>query len=269
MTGWLGWGAAQVLVPGLPSVGVSSLQAGALSLCTLAGITLSSSFKFFGDGCADFHRALVLGVPALCCAPIGAIAAGRVPGRTLQVAFHTVTVCVMPAQAVYFAWKLQQPKPEQQQQEQHEQEEGDASAAAAALAPLPPPPSVLEATQHAAFGGLCGFMSGFLGVAGLPFVVTWFTAMSDLTHQQCVGTTFMAVTPAVLTGSAAHFIKGNVPLAVFGPLALGAMSGTYLGAAAHLATPTAVLQGALGVSFALAGWRSTMTLRRLLSVAAR
>jgi hypothetical protein len=174
--------------------------------------------------------------------------AGRVAGRTLQIAFNSLTVVVMPAQAVFFAWKLSQPAAAAP---------GDTTATVA-LAPLPPPPSALEATQHAIFGAMCGFGSGFLGVAGLPFVVrslltyrelitemefvvllkwprifsvfaiqnlaippvqqtqsfdtllgcslthafgaqvTWFSAASDLTHQQCVGTTFMAVTPAVL-----------------------------------------------------------------------
>jgi uncharacterized membrane protein YfcA len=89
--------------------------------------------------------------------------------------------------------------------------------------------------------------------------------MSDLTHQQCVGTTFMAVTPAVLAGTAAHFFKGNVPIVVFAPLALGAASGTYLGAAAHLATPTEILQSVLGLSFAVAGCRSGLALRTLMS----
>ena len=260
MTGWLGWGAAQVLVPGLPGVGVSPLQASALSLCTLAGITLSSSLKFLGEGCADTWRALALGVPAVCCAPIGAVAAGRVSGRILQLAFHVVTVTMMPVAAGHFAWKLQQSDPAQRSQEEH---------GVTLFAPLPPSPTALESGQHAVFGGVCGFMSAFLGVAGLPWVVTWFSVMSDLTHQQCVGTTFMAVTPAVLTGTAAHFLKGNVPLVVFVPLALGATSGTYLGAVAHLATPTAVLQGGLGLSFAVAGYRSARTLRTLLSRASQ
>ena len=261
MTGWIGWGAAQILVPGLPSVGVSPLQAGALSLCTLAGITLSSSAKFLGEGCADMHRALALGVPAVLCAPLGAIAAGRVAGRTLQIAFHAVTVVMMPAAAGHFAWKLQQSGATQSSEQQRDAELLLVHAAAS----LPPRPSALEAAQHAAFGGLCGFGSAFLGVAGLPWVVTWFSVMSELTHQQCVGTTFLAVAPAVLAGTAAHFYRGNVPLVVFVPLAFGATTGTYLGAAAHLATPTAILQGVLGLSFAVAGCRSALTLRSLLS----
>ena len=262
MTGWIGWGAAQVLVPGLPSVGVSPLQAGALSLCTLAGITLSSSAKFLAEDCADMRRALALGVPAVLCAPLGAIAAGRVAGRTLQIAFHAVTVVMMPAAAGHFAWKLQQSGPAQSSEQQRDAELLHVAA------PLPPAPSALESAQHAAFGGVCGFASAFLGVAGLPWVVTWFSVMSELTHQQCVGTTFLAVAPAVLAGTAAHFFKGNVPLVVFAPLALGATIGTYLGAAAHLATPTAILQGVLGLSFAVAGCRSALTLRALLSRAA-
>ena len=81
------------------------------SLCTLAGITASSALKFFGGGAADLPRALALGAPAVLCAPLGAVVAGRVTGRTLKLAFNTLTVVVMPAQACYFTWKMLQPVP--------------------------------------------------------------------------------------------------------------------------------------------------------------
>ena len=196
-TGWLGWGVAQILIPGLPSMGCTPLQAGALSLCTLAGITSGSSLKFFENGQADIARALALGVPAVVCAPIGAVAAGRVAGRTLQLVFNTLTVIVMPAQALYFARKIQQQNAAAAAaggEGGDTPNGGGASSTQAGLAPLPPPPSALESTKHAVFGGVLGFGSGFLGVAGLPFVVTWFAATSALSHQQCVGTTFLACT---------------------------------------------------------------------------
>lgn len=149
--------------------------------------------------------------------------------------------------------------------------------------------------MHAAFGGLIGFGSGFLGaslgagtkvsspgavrgcgvtwakrawagVAGLPFVVTWFNATSELSHQQSVGTTFLAVTPAVFTGAVAHIVRGNVPFVMFVPIAAGAALGAGLGAGLHLVTPTEVLQGALALSFAAAGLRGALALRRLLAV---
>ena len=113
------------------------------------------------------------------------------------------------------------------------------------------------------FGAAMGLACGFLGVAGLPFVVSWLALSTDLTHQQCVGTSFMACLPAVAAASLAHTISGNVPLALYAPLAAGAMLGTYAGAWAHLATPTPILQLAFGSTLFLAGARGVWTLRRL------
>jgi len=83
-------------------------------------------------------------------------------------------------------------------------------------------------------------------------------------HSSQDGSDIVADRPAVVVGSAAHMWSGNVPMAVLGPLTLGSLSGCYLGAAAHLATPVSVLQGALAASFVLAGGRGALHLRRLL-----
>jgi uncharacterized membrane protein YfcA len=265
MTGWLGWGAAQVLIPGLPGLGATPLQAGALSLCTLAGITLASSYKFFEEESADLPRAVALGVPALLFAPLGAVAAGRVAGHTLQMTFNALCVVVMPAQSAYFSWKLFQPAAAVASTSPSTST-STSSSTNSQLAALPSPPGTLESTYHALFGTLIGFSSGFLGVAGLPFVVTWYSTMSDLTHQQCVGTTFMACTPAVLAGATAHIVRGNVPFVILAPLAVGATVGTYIGAIGHLNTPTPILQGAIALSLAVAGGRAGFSLRRLLAM---
>jgi uncharacterized membrane protein YfcA len=222
---------------------------------------MAGSFKFFSEDSADFPRAVALGIPAVLLAPLGAVAAGRVSGRTLQLAFNGMSAVILPAQAAYFAWNLTQTDntvaPSETQTETQ-------PPSADNLAALPPPPSKTEQTQHALFGGLIGFSGGFMGVAGLPFVVMWFNLMSDLTHQQSVGTTFMACTPAVLAGAGAHIFRGNVPLVMLAPLAVGASVGTYLGSMGHLATPTPVLQAAFAFSLALAGGRAGFTVRRLL-----
>ena len=106
-TGWVGWGAAQILIPGLPRIGATPLQAGALSICTLLPITLSSFTKFWSSGAADVERSAAIGIPAVLCAPIGAILAGKVSGRTLQVAFNSSTSVMMPVMACYFFWASQ------------------------------------------------------------------------------------------------------------------------------------------------------------------
>eukprot|EP01048_Picozoa_sp_COSAG05_P011225 COSAG05_NODE_1044_length_6057_cov_9.395267_4_plen_321_part_00 len=246
-TGWVGWGAAQILTPFLPVAGATPLQSSALSLCTLFGITVSSGVKFLSDGAADYKRAAALGIPALLCAPIGAALASRVLGRTLQVSFAYSTVVMMPLMGLFFFWKSQK----------------NGAPTAANKTAAVPPPAVAEQTMHAAFGGGLGLFCGFLGVAGLPFVVAWLSMSTELSHQQCVGTTFLAMVPAVGAATFYHIFRGNVPLALLGPLALGATVGTFVGAQAHLATPTSVLQIAFGTTLFMAAARAGMTLRNL------
>ena len=160
-TGWVGWGAAQILTPFLPVAGATPLQSSALSLCTLFGITVSSGVKFLSDGAADYKRAAALGIPALLCAPIGAALASRVLGRTLQVSFAYSTVVMMPLMGLFFFWKSQK----------------NGAPTAANKTAAVPPPAVAEQTMHAAFGGGLGLFCGFLGVAGLPFVLAWLSSM--------------------------------------------------------------------------------------------
>ena len=74
-TSFVGWGAAQVLIPGLAgaTIGATPLQAAALNLCALSAITATSAAVLQkGASAVDPWTALSIGVPAALCAPLGA-----------------------------------------------------------------------------------------------------------------------------------------------------------------------------------------------------
>ena len=158
-TAFFGWGAAQVLIPGLAStaVGATALNAAALNLCALSAITAVSAVVFQkGAGAVDPWTALTIGAPAMVCAPLGAVAARRVAGRTLQIAFHATTVVCMPLQALSFVSRWRSSTVPSSGTPR-----GTAHLWRLDAAPLWRSPQTL---QHAAFGIGCGFLSGCLGV---------------------------------------------------------------------------------------------------------
>eukprot|EP00947_MAST-08B_sp_MAST-8B-sp1_P004018 g4018.t1 len=211
VTGLLGWGSAQVVTPGLTQwVGVTPLQAGGASLMTLAGITTFGAARFSMDGAADWSVAAALGLPALAASPLGVRAARRVAGRTLQLSFNTMTVALTTPQVAIFAHKYFYPPPK----------EDERSAATTATdkpvtekeggqGKTEPVQAFFDSqhyarlVQHAAFGSVIGFIGGFNGVAGLPWMISYLTlAETSLPHHTVMGTTFAACTPMVLLGLA-------------------------------------------------------------------
>ena len=279
-TSFVGWGAAQVLIPGLAgaTIGATPLQAAALNLCALAAITATSAAVLQkGASAVDPWTALSIGVPAAVCAPLGALAARRVAGRSLQLAFHSVTVVVLPLQGLAFVRRWRGDQQEQQQQQQ--QQSGDDGAAAAAAPIRGAKPRGVEHLwsfsaapdwtspaflRHEAFGVACGFFSGFLGVAGLPYVVSYLTYSTAMEHATVVGTTMAAVTPAVFVGAATHAIAGSVPFTLAVPLMVASAAGCVVGGNIALQTPETALQIIFVATLALAGLRSARTLTLLL-----
>jgi len=257
-TAFVGWGAAQVLIPGLvsPAVGATALNAAALNLCALSAITAVSAVVFEkGAGAVDPWTALSIGAPAMACAPLGAIAARRVAGRTLQIAFHGITVVCMPLQGLSFASRWRRA----------ERSSGPARGMAQ-LWHLDAAPSLRspETMRHAGFGTVCGFLSGFLGVAGLPYVVSYLTYATTLEHNAVVGTTMAAVAPSVVVGALAHCSSGSAPIALAAPLMVAAGAGCVVGGSAALRVPEAALQALFVATLALASVRSGRTLFVLL-----
>ena len=129
----------------------------------------------------------------------------------------------MPVQATWFAYKLissegkEKKKEEEKEKEKQEGEQDEEVNKHNILSHERETLTIATSLQHVAFGAALGLGGGFLGIAGLPFVVSWLSVSSDLTHYECIGTSFLSCVPSVLAGSAAHLARRNVPLAMLAP----------------------------------------------------
>jgi uncharacterized membrane protein YfcA len=255
-TGFLGWGAAQVIIPGGAWMGCTPLQASAASLSTLAVITLGSGFRFWQADQADLVIAVSMGLPALICAPLGVYCARSVSARALQIGFNTMTTVLVPIQILAVARKMKLGSSDHA-------DSAPLLAGEATSWQADHPWSLLALTST--FGAALGWTCGFMGVAGLPFVVTYLTVATELPHHVIIGTTFASVTPTVLAAVASHLHAKTAPVALLPPLLGSAGVGCLAGATLGLYTPPEILQLLFILTLVAAGTRSGLTLNRLLA----
>ena len=78
-------------------------------------------------------------------------------------------------------------------------------------------------------GLAAGFFSGLFGVGGGLIVVPGLVVIMRLDHRRAVGTSLLAILPAVLGSLGAYAVAGSVNFLVGGLLALGAVAGAQLG----------------------------------------
>ncbi len=78
-------------------------------------------------------------------------------------------------------------------------------------------------------GLAAGVFSGLFGVGGGLIVVPGLVAVLGLDHRRAVGTSLLAIAPAVLASLASYSVTGSVDLVVGGLLALGAVFGAQAG----------------------------------------
>ncbi len=81
----------------------------------------------------------------------------------------------------------------------------------------------------AGIGLAAGFFSGLFGVGGGLIIVPGLVVIMHLDQRRAVGTSLLAIVPAVIGSLVAYAVAGSVDLAVGGLLALGAVAGAQLG----------------------------------------
>jgi uncharacterized protein len=92
-------------------------------------------------------------------------------------------------------------------------------------------------------GLVSGYLSGLFGVGGGVIVVPAVTvSCPDLSHQQALATSLAAMCLPALLGTWTHYQAGHCALTVAPYLALGALTGAYLGGQVALQSNENVLQ---------------------------
>jgi len=87
LAGVLGIGGGTILVPLQVSLGIPPVQAAATSNLSIVMTSIAGSIQNWRMGMLDLKRVILLGIPALLTAQVGAIIASRLPSYLLLAAF--------------------------------------------------------------------------------------------------------------------------------------------------------------------------------------
>lgn len=222
----LGLGVAQSAPIGLLAVGLAAATSAALGL---------------RDGIVRYRAALLMGGLAMGLAPLGVLAAQRVPNAPLTLAFAAVLALS--------AWRMWQ-------RARHAPGAGGARAAL---------PCVLDArdgrlvwtrpcAQALALTGVAaGLLSGLLGVGGGFVIVPALTRFTELSARSVVATSLAVIALASIGGVGAAAWHGAIAWRLALPFALGSVTASLLArlVAARVAGPR-LQQGFAVVSAAVA-----------------
>ena len=74
-----------------------------------------------------------------------------------------------------------------------------------------------------------GFFAGLFGIGGGLIIIPGLVVVLGMDHRRAVGTSLLAIVPAIAVGVAAYAYGGSVDLAAGGLLAIGAVTGAQLG----------------------------------------
>ncbi len=100
----------------------------------------------------------------------------------------------------------------------------------------------MELLRLLVLGLVAGAFSGLLGVGGGIILVPAMVVLLGFEPKLAVGTSLAIIIPTALSGALTHLSRGNVDLRAAGLIALGAIGGAYVGAAAASVLPGNVLQ---------------------------
>jgi uncharacterized membrane protein YfcA len=197
-------GLAQAAPIGLLAVGLAAAMSASLGL---------------RDGIVRYRAALLMGGLAMALAPLGVVAAQRVPNTPLTIAFAAVLALS--------AWRMWQ--------RAHRALRPPADAPAHATLPC-----VLDArdgrlvwtrpcAQALAFtGAFAGILSGMLGVGGGFVIVPALTRFTELSARSIVATSLAVIALASIGGVGAAAWKGAIAWDIALPFAIGSVLASLL-----------------------------------------
>jgi uncharacterized protein len=197
-------GLAEAAPIGLLAVGLAAAMSASLGL---------------RDGIVRYRAAMLMGGLAMVLAPLGVVAAQRVPNTPLTIAFAAVLALS--------AWRMWQ----------RAQRALRPPAGAPAHATLP---CVLDArdgrlvwtrpcAQALAFtGAFAGILSGMLGVGGGFVIVPALTRFTELSARSIVATSLAVIALASIGGVGAAAWKGAIAWNIALPFAVGSVSASLL-----------------------------------------
>lgn len=230
--GLVGWGGAQVLIPGLTRfAGFTSQKAAATSLCSLSFSAVIGAASFAAEGHVDATTALAIAVPALGGARLGLVASRKLTSEQHRLFFDVASTIMLPTHLYV----------------QHRAANAPESRVEAPL------------VVHAAFGVFCGALSALMGVGGLPLTMSYLTLATETPHHLVQGTAMMSVSPAIVASAGGRFLAGEVAAKTVATAAAGSITGTAIGSQVALALSEEQLRQCFMGSLVLLGGRSAVS----------
>lgn len=213
--GLVGLGGGVVMVPMLVGMtGLRQQQAHGTSLVALVFTGLVGAASYSSRGKVDLTGALLLAVPAVLTARLGARYAHALPEWKLKRAFGGFLLFVS-ALLVSKTWIAGGATP------------SEGAALAAVLLPV---------------GLLVGFLSGMMGVGGGNLMVPAMVLLASFPQVLAQGTSLLAMVPAGIVGAHTHWRLGNVARPLLPGVIPGILLGTLLGSAAAMRLPELALR---------------------------
>ena len=250
--GLVGWGGAQIVVPGLthPALGgLSQLAASGISVLSQSVAATAGSLNYLQAGVVDLQTAGAIALPSIVGARAGVALARRLQPDLHALIFNGMSVLLLPTHFVVQRWRQQQstaPKPSE-----HAASRG-------------------ASVGTAAFGLVAGAFSALMGIGGGPLAVSFLTLTdASLPHHLVQGTAACAVVPGMLASGAFHARHGSVPAAAACAVTAGAAVGGVCGAQLALRLPEEQLRQCFMGSLVLLGGRSFVAAGRNLAAIAR
>lgn len=207
----------------------SLLQAAPVALIAVAVSAGFGTLFAWDAAMIRYKAALLMSAASLVTAPLGLLAAERLPLVLLSLLFSGVLLVV-----ALRMWRQTRHAPEETRIVRAALGAGD-SAAGEAICKLNPATGRFVWTQRcAATVGACGattgFLAGLLGVGGGFVIVPGLRTISDVSIHAAIATSLMAIALiSSVTVALAVLIGRDLPWAIALPFALGALGGMLAG----------------------------------------
>ncbi|MEN9201650.1 MAG: sulfite exporter TauE/SafE family protein [Thermostichus sp. DG_1_6_bins_120] len=205
LAGFLGIGGGTILVPLQVSLGIPPIQAVATSNLSIVMTSVAGSIQNWRMGLLDAKRVILLGIPALITAQVGAIIASRLPSYLLLAAFGVLLLVNT------YLVELRKKVASRAQVLEKQVATADSEAPLEMLGdepqgiPSPNSGKTLPAwLVRALTGGIAGLLAGLFGIGGGVIMVPLQVLLLQETLKVAIQTSLGAIVITAMAATAGH-----------------------------------------------------------------
>ncbi|MEN9222176.1 MAG: sulfite exporter TauE/SafE family protein [Thermostichus sp. BF3_bins_97] len=207
LAGFLGIGGGTILVPLQVSLGIPPVQAVATSNLSIVMTSIAGSIQNWRMGLLDLKRVILLGIPALLTAQVGAIIASRIPSYLLLAAFGVLllvnTYLVELRKKVATQAQVLEKKVAAEDSESQVEVlglGGKPQGIPLPSSPEPMPPWLARTVT----GGTAGLLAGLFGIGGGVIMVPMQILLLQETIKVAIQTSLGAIVITAIAATTSH-----------------------------------------------------------------